>query len=824
MTIRKNNKSITYTLDNRSRPQGHSLGVNALDYSVVSRNLVSAGRDGVVGIWEASQGSPSLSNYWNSEKVNRYLSENIDNEHEIMALESRLDDGLRLPKPSTNAHKLSNYKQLHSDWINDIKFIDPHKIASCSSDGSVKVWDYESDHVTTIGWHEDYAKKLVHSDKGLVTGGLDKRIISWDLAKAQENFSFRDTCSIYALDAYNCTVASGGTDAVIKLLDSRTGEFTAHLIGHVDTVRSLILRDNQILSGSSDGSIKLWCRRMNRVQRNFEFHDSSVWSLHCPEEYGLDYFYSGDKNGVVIKTDLRSCNYQLSDDYLQNKLNQGLGVSCMVSSGESGVLGLVSDSESIWSCSGDAGRGENNFISRFQDIDTTDLALFQAIKFSKQFEFQQNENELYDLVSQLSHDYAEDQWHSIETPQGQTCFVNFKGGPSVDFLVRLREKRKLHVDVVYDRLVPSLLVPLSTQPLEVLQGHPGIITSQVMNNRRIILTMNNVGVVQKWDLIKCRLIETIDPPPSCSQDELRDFFQDVCDQNQTMETLPQWCKISLKMGKILVTLNESSFLNTEIYSDELFQVFPELTQFYDTHHKGQVDDSVRFNVGKIMLRNLFEPFIEYEVSKRKQSHDAAKGLRKMFTRKASSESVVKEDTVLSVIQETSDFHTNPDLEVPLVDINTENLLVIVSLHDGRELLSFHYEQMKASDHTLFESLETALPRWCGESLLVSKYPPVDLAKVGFQLLPTADTKLPNISNGTKLSAYNMVRVKKVLGFIAERFDHEIEEMAAGIPIDQWLELYCNGKRLDNKMTLATVKTKVWKRSGDVELVYNKIEL
>ena len=67
----------------------------------------------------------------------------------------------------------------------------------------------------------------------------------------------------------------------------------------------------------------------------------------------------------------------------------------------------------------------------------------------------------------------------------------------------------------------------------------------------------------------------------------------------------------------------------------------------------------------------------------------------------------------------------------------------------------------------------------------------------------------------------MLRAKKVLAYVAERIDppqpDEPEENA--MPAEEYLELYCQNIQCPPNMTLATIRTHLWRTSGDMVLYY-----
>ena len=202
---------------------------------------------------------------------------------------------------------------------------DDKGLVSCSLDLSMKYMNLsgedtcseESSSIPHIikfpNSHLDYIKKLSYMPHGnrLLSGGLDGKIIVWDLSTLSEVSHFHNTAatsqrltpdSVYSLaTASNQLIAAGGPNNIVNLFDERCS-FIKKLIGHQDNIRCLLMDDHYIYSGSSDTTIKVWDIRTYSVLHTLEMHDDSVWSMALsPESRSL---YSGDKSGVIIKTDL----------------------------------------------------------------------------------------------------------------------------------------------------------------------------------------------------------------------------------------------------------------------------------------------------------------------------------------------------------------------------------------------------------------------------------------------------------------------------------------------------------------------------------------
>jgi WD repeat-containing protein 48 len=355
----KTRRSLTYILNTSNNVQTrghHSIGVNSLVYNKYDRSLISGGRDGQISIWKFDEDTVEgrnifqdnddvYDNFRSNEEIRKHIQSNLDNTTELHNIETSINEGVssvRISKRQSLPKYSQNSYLHHFGWINDMKLLgDNQTIASCSNDLSIKLWNYQTNSKSTLGYHDDYIKKIgytkSHTDQ-LVSAGLDKVVKVWDITKAQSFSSYKFTDfnnSIYSLDVNKDLIICSGPSNIITLLDKRDlTKPVKTFVGHTDNVRSLILKDYSFLSGSSDASIKLWDLRTTRVLRAFEMHSSPVWSLYTPE-YADDFsiFYSADKSGLLLKNDLRASNLHsnnMNDGYFNYKVNESMGISTVL--------------------------------------------------------------------------------------------------------------------------------------------------------------------------------------------------------------------------------------------------------------------------------------------------------------------------------------------------------------------------------------------------------------------------------------------------------------------------------------------------------------
>ncbi|KAG8527502.1 uncharacterized protein KY384_007654 [Bacidia gigantensis] len=119
-------------------------------------------------------------------------------------------------------------------------------------------------------------------------------------------------------------------------------------------------------------------------------------------------------------------------------------------------------------------------------------------------------------------------------------------------------------------------------------------------------------------------------------------------------------------------------------------------------------------------------------------------------------------------------------------------------------------------------IERRAPSWLGDVLLKNQLPDKEPTKVSFVLLPHEDL-LPSIASAdgnTRLTANRMLRAKKVLAYVSEKIETtSMRADASALKPEEYLDLYCQNQLVEHNMTLATLRTHIWKTGGDVVMYY-----
>ncbi|EMG49439.1 hypothetical protein G210_5793 [Candida maltosa Xu316] len=704
----KTKKGISYILGDSCSNENHILPINSITYSNLTNQLFTGGRDGNVKIWQP--------NYVPDKDVD---AENIVNTYDSFPDCPDLDEKILRLETSITSNPLNyNYKNiskdnsfeiienfnLHFDWINDLQLINNNKnLVTCSNDLSIKILDlFSLTNVKTANIHKlpnvhtDYIKKIspfTHQQHSIISGGLDGRIVIWDLNQLKplqlinnlQSTSTSNITSIYSLANNDSNIIStGGPSNTINIFDKRLNNpFLRNLIGHQDNIRCLLMNDSFILSGSSDTTIKLWDLRTFKVYKNFDIHDSSVWSLTSDD---FKVFYSGDKDGNIIKTDLSKIFNKTSstqtnhtnDDFFATSSDEKLGVSTFVAKSSSPILSICHEpiQDTLFATNYES-------LNRYVNPDTSQLSQYQYLRqyldnnnndkiFPDENDVQSNpqtddlNSDFYDLISHLSietnpnnvNDLQSTFSHNIinngETPptfdeddealddlnkeEYISMFLNTNGGPSNEFINAFKSEEEEEAVNEYIDLTPIeillnpipsdqiTLVPFNITPIEKYNLVPkSIVAKKMLNNRRKMLVLYLNGDIKIWDLITCKVTETypyssdnsVLLPAKDLENRIREL-DNLFHKLQTKDTLNNWCEVEIKSEKLLVTIKESSYLNVEIYYDELVSSYP----FLDINHSDNsprypksrptVTNDDRFYLGVIMLNSLFRGYALYE--------------------------------------------------------------------------------------------------------------------------------------------------------------------------------------------------------------------
>lgn len=208
-----------------------------------------------------------------------------------------------------------NYKPIrrlrgHSAGVLDV-CMDERYIVTCSKDTTIVVWDRQTgEMLKRLVGHRGPVNAVRMRGNLLASASGDTMSKLWNLDTGLciKEFSSRDrglACVEFSEDGR--TIFAGGKDQIIFEYDTHTGTVVRQLKGHKSLVRSLHLdsANNRIVSGSYDGSVKVWDAKQGSHSRdgglkiNFEGWTTS-WMLAAKSDYRKIVCTSQDGRVVII--------------------------------------------------------------------------------------------------------------------------------------------------------------------------------------------------------------------------------------------------------------------------------------------------------------------------------------------------------------------------------------------------------------------------------------------------------------------------------------------------------------------------------------------
>ncbi len=268
--------------------EGFMGNANAISYSPDGHQLAAAHQDLTIRIWE-----PNKKNQKEQITALRGHQQII---HDIIYS----SDGKKLASASAdksirlwdivNIEEENNSKRLpYKDVVRTVAFsADSQLVAGGSDDGIIQVWDaYTGDRIYQFTEHNASVQVVdFSSDRTkLASASLDGSVIIWSLVgdsgKMQSMITHDAPVYTVRFSPDGNTFATGTSDRLIRMWDTKTKERNTTLRGHKDAVPDIDFSpDGTILvSGSPDGSVFVWDIRGERTKVEIHGHTGGIKAL-----------------------------------------------------------------------------------------------------------------------------------------------------------------------------------------------------------------------------------------------------------------------------------------------------------------------------------------------------------------------------------------------------------------------------------------------------------------------------------------------------------------------------------------------------------------
>ncbi len=184
---------------------------------------------------------------------------------------------------------LVNSFQAHSHRINEIKLspFNINYVATCSLDGTVKLWNVTSSFdwtlITTYSQHSSYVYALEWLDKDtLASGSYENTIKLWSPTTGQTKRTIQTNQSARSLAKLNTNnhLAAGLRNGVIRIYNINDGNLVSSLVGHRSNVFDLVqISDDLLASSSDDETVRIWNLTTNTCRFILAGHSNPVIGL-----------------------------------------------------------------------------------------------------------------------------------------------------------------------------------------------------------------------------------------------------------------------------------------------------------------------------------------------------------------------------------------------------------------------------------------------------------------------------------------------------------------------------------------------------------------
>ncbi|CAN0897573.1 WD repeat-containing protein 48 [Linum grandiflorum] len=681
----------------------------------------------------------------------------------------------------------------HVDWVNDAVLAGEKTLVSCSSDTTLKTWDCMSDGTCTrtLRQHSDYVTRLAAADRNsniIASCGLGGEVFIWDIEAALAPVS---KSSDPMEDEYSNGIGGSGNSLPMTSLRpiSSSNSITSHNTqshgytpttakGHKESVYALAMNDtgSVLVSGGTEKVVRVWDPRSGSKTMKLRGHTDNIRALLL-DSTGR-YCLSGSSDSMIRLWDLgqQRC-----------------------------VHSYAVHTDSVWALASTPTFSHVYSGGRDLSLYLTDLTTRESMLLCTK-EHPIVQLALHDdSIWAATTDSSVDRW-SADGQNPQKVFQ--KGG---SFLAGNLSFSRARVS-----LEGSTPMPVHKEPTLTIPGTPAIVQHEILNNKRHVLTKDTAGSVKLWEITRGVILEDYGKVP----------FDEKKEQLFEMVSVPSWFNVDSRLGCLAVHLDYPQCFSAEMYSQDL-------------SIPGKAEDD-KVNLARETLKGLFAHWF----AKRKQRHgsQASSNGEVIPTKDISSRSLANSRA------ESDGSAENDSAVYPPFEFSKLSPPSIVT--EGPQGSPWR-KKITELDGT---EDQKDFPAWCWDYVLHNRTLPKDNSRCSFYLQPSEGNSVQIVTQG-KLSAPRILRIHKVVNYVLEKLvlDKPLDNLNPDGPLfapglgagplqhsalgdgsfrsgsKPWaksrntIEILCNNQVLSPEMSLATVRTYIWKKPEDLILNYRIIQ-
>ncbi|KIJ98527.1 hypothetical protein K443DRAFT_207234 [Laccaria amethystina LaAM-08-1] len=222
-------------------------------------------------------------------------------------------DDFQLRVFNYNTHEKVAAFEAHPDYI---RCLTVHPTASIvltgSDDMSIKAWDWEKGwkNIQIYEGHTHYIMNLAFNPKDantFVSACLDRTVKMWSITSSTPNFTMEaHDKGVNYVDFYPGAdkpyLVTTGDDKTVKVWDYLSKSCVQTMEGHTNNVSFAVFHPNLpiIISGSEDGTIKIWNSGTYRIENTLSYALERAWCVSLRKDAN-EVAVGFDEGVVVIK-------------------------------------------------------------------------------------------------------------------------------------------------------------------------------------------------------------------------------------------------------------------------------------------------------------------------------------------------------------------------------------------------------------------------------------------------------------------------------------------------------------------------------------------
>lgn len=179
--------------------------------------------------------------------------------------------------------------QAHNDMITSIDFDYPYgTMVSAAMDDTVRVWDLNAGRCTGfLEGHQASVRCLQVDDNIVATGSMDASVKLWDLSRARSLPKDNRVGKHQADDGSDDANHSDSSPARPSSSSNMEDCYVFSLDGHVDEVTAIHFQNDNLISGSSDKTLRQWDLATGRCVQTLDV----LWAAAQASSLGGDMHY-----------------------------------------------------------------------------------------------------------------------------------------------------------------------------------------------------------------------------------------------------------------------------------------------------------------------------------------------------------------------------------------------------------------------------------------------------------------------------------------------------------------------------------------------------